>query len=584
MLGFGGGVYYARLNDNFHDFFTEYIPFGEDAVLYLEEREFRQRYHSKANRGKPPRDTGDQIKIPSQSGVSWRVADEKSSGRHSSAVTGDSVKPGEAAQNPLGAQKADKVAAVEKAKAQAKGSDTKPAPAPESKPTLPPASKSAPEPTSASISKPAHPVTKEAEPKISSSTDFKAPEVNEPSRLSPKITRVDPINIKDAKEPVVQDLVKIINDIITVVNADNADARFSTSIGKAKSELSKVGNKIKALKDAAQQEADQKVKEAHEDFDRGAKQLIQRISEEVEAQEAAFKQEYESERRRIQENYEQKLKSEVEQANKVNEQRLRNELLEQAIFLKRNFTAEVKARVEEERNGRLSKLSDLTNTVTELEKLTTDWNSVVDSNLQTQHLHVAVEAVRANLEKSEIPRPFVRELAALKEIASEDPVVNAAIASINPTAYQRGIPSSAQLIDRFRRVASEVRKASLLPNEAGVASHVSSFVLSKLLFKKKGVAMGDDVESVLTRTETFLEEGDLDAAAREMNVLKGWAKTLSSDWLGEVRRVLEVRQALDVSLPLLVLKIFKFGGCFTRNVLTMMLGNCYRGEITKFEG
>jgi len=534
------------VNDNFHDFFTEYIPFGEDAVLYLEEREFRRRYHSKATRGKPPRDTGDQIKIPSQSGVSWRVADDKSSGRHSSAVKGNGPKPGEAAQNPLEAHKEDRLSAIDKAKAQAKSSDAKPAPAPESKSKEPgPASESNPAPAS----EPAHPVTKEAEkPKGLTPTGFKAPEVNEPSRLPPKITRVDPINVEDAKEPVVQDLVKIINDIITVVNADNADARFSTTIGKAKGELSKVGNKIKALRDAAQKDADQKVKEAHEDFDRGAKQLIQRISEEVEAQELAFKQEYESERRRIQENYEQKLKSEVGQAEKVNEQRLRNELLEQAIAMKKNFTTEVKARVEEERNGRLSKLSDLTNTVTELEKLTTDWNSVVDTNLKTQHLHVAVEAVRANLEKSEIPRPFIRELAALKEIASEDPVVNAAIASINPTAYQRGIPSSAQLIDRFRRVASEVRKASLLPEEAGLASHISSLVLSKLLFKKKGVAIGDDVESVLTRTETFLEEGDLDAAAREMNALNGWAKTLSRDWLGEVRRVLEVRQALDVSL------------------------------------
>jgi mitofilin len=231
----------------------------------------------------------------------------------------------------------------------------------------------------------------------------------------------------------------------------------------------------------------------------------------------------------------------------VNEQRLHNELLEQAVEMKRKFIAEVKDRVEEERNSRLGKLSDLANTVNELEKLTTDWNSVVDTNLKTQQLHVAVEAVRSNLEKAQIPRPFIRELAALKEIAGDDPVVNAAIASINPTAYQRGIPSLAQLIDRFRRVASEVRKASLLPEEAGVASHASSYLLSKLLFKKKGLATGDDVESILTRTETFLEEGNLDEAAREMNGLSGWAKTLSKDWLAEVRKVLEVQQALDVS-------------------------------------
>jgi len=57
------------------------------------------------------------------------------------------------------------------------------------------------------------------------------------------------------------------------------------------------------------------------------------------------------------------------------------------------------------------------------------------------------------------------------------------------------------------------------------------------MFKKDELADGDDVESILTRTENLLEEGNLDAAAREMNTLQGWAKILSKDWLADVRRV-----------------------------------------------
>jgi mitofilin len=398
--------------------------------------------------------------------------------------------------------------------------------------------------------KPGHPVITEAAPAAPQSAtpaSFVAPEVDQPSKFPPEVTRIDPINIKDANEPVVQDLVKILNDIIAVVNADNSNTKFSSTINKAKSELTKVGSKIKTLKNDAEKDAAAKIKAEKEDFDRAAKELIRRVEAEMAHQQSEWQEEYQTERQKIKDNYDEKLKVEIERAKEVHEKLRQNELLEQAVEMKQKFIQEVKDRVEEERNGRLGKLSDLYNTVTELEKLTTDWNSVVDSNLKTQHLHVAVEAVRANLEKSQVPRPFVRELAALKEIASDDPVVNAAIASINPTAYQRGIPSSAQLVDRFRRVATEVRKASLLPEDAGVASHASSYVLSKILFKKKGLATGDDVESILTRTETFLEEGDLDGAAREMNGLKGWAKTLSKDWLGEVRKVLEVQQALDVS-------------------------------------
>lgn len=523
------------------------MPFGEEAVLYFEEQEFRKRFPLIGNRApKPPRDTGEQVKIPSRNGVSWRVADEnkESTGRHTSASK-DKAKPSEAIQTPHDSKPADIVKAVEQVK----------------KDDVPVKNSSAP------------PATSEPKP----NNPQKDPEVNEPSRAYKKIERIDPINIPNGNEPVVQELVKIMNDIIAVVNADNAHARFTSTMDKAKSELNRVGAKILGMKEAALKEADEKIKANDGEFDRAAMQLMQNFKNQQAEQETQFRAEYEAERRRIHENYEQKLKSELDRANEVNEQKLKNLLTEQALELKRAFLADVKNRVEEEREGRLGKLSELTNTVSDLEKLTGDWNSVIDANLKTQHLHVAVEAVRANIEKSQIPRPFTKELAALKEIASDDPVVNAAIASINPAAYQKGVPSSAALIDRFRRVASEVRKASLLPEEAGVASHASSYVLSKLLFKKKGLATGDDVESILTRTETFLEEGDLDGAAREMNGLKGWAKTLSKDWLGEVRKVLEVQQALDVSSTFIPSRSYHI------TTANNFPGNCNRSKITKFE-
>lgn len=554
LAGFGGGVYYSRLNDNFHDFFTEYIPFGEEAVLYFEERDFRKRFPIIGN--KPvSRDTGNRVTIPSASGVSWRMAEGKPHAAENKGSVG----------HPESTTDKEKVAAVKDVKKSAP-------PAPAAAVVVPaaPAPKAPePAPTPNAADEPVQPAT------IVASAPARVPEVNEPSVYTTYVERIDPINIKNAEDPVVQDLVKIMNDIILIVNADKAGSKFSPVINTAKSELARVGDKIRALKSAALKEADEKVNSSHEDFDRAAKELIRRLEGEMQQQEARWKDEYEEERAKLQQNYEQRLRAEIERATDVNEQRLRNELLEQAVEMKRKFVAEVKDRVEDERNSRLGKLSDLSKTVDDLEKLTTDWNTVVDSNLKTQHLHVAVEAVRASLENSSTPKPFVRELAALKEISADDPVVDAAIASINPAAYQRGIPSSAQLIDRFRRVAGEVRKASLLPDEAGVASHASSYVLSKLLFKKKGLATGDDVESILTRTETFLEEGNLDEAAREMNGLNGWAKTLSKDWLGEVRKVLEVQQALDVSTVRFSL------GDSPANVIA---GHCYGGTSAELEG
>jgi len=502
-LGYAGGVWYSLVSDNFHDFFTEFVPFGEEAVAYFEEREFRRRFPGRA--GQPrlhPQPAGDaKVTIPGKSGLTARLAqtegtDLATKGPHLSAVA-DNKPPTVVSEPPA---------------------------------TTPPPTKSSPPAKSPAEPRP---VEKEVAKELSSSVK--------------PIDPLDHLNVPAASEPVVQDVVKIVNDIITVINADKAhDGRYNSALDKAKSELAKVVSDINALKDDLQKTAQDQIKAAHVEFEDAARELVQRLDHQMQEQEAHWKEEYENERERLQETYRQKTQAELEAAQKVYEQKLKNQLLEQSIQLQRNFTATVRDRVEAERDGRLGKLNQLSSSVHELEKLTAEWNDVIDANLKTQHLVVAVEAVKSALDTQITPKPFVSELAALKEIAADDPVVSAAIASINPAAYQRGVPSPALLIDRFRRVASEVRKAALLPEDAGVASHIASLAMSKVLFKKSGLAVGGDVEAVRARTEILLEEGDLDAAAREMNGLQGWAKVLSKDWLGEVRRVLEVRQALDV--------------------------------------
>lgn len=512
---FGGGVYYSRINDNFHDFFTEYVPYGEQAVLYLEEMDFRKRFPNISNRGtQRARDTGDTVRIPAQHGTSWRVADAgEPGGRQSSAV--DKT------------EQAKKTAAVKAPEPKAEAPKPKPKPAEEPKKAAPAAA-----------------------PAVAAKPDFKPPEVDEPSRVPPA-SPLEPIYFPNVDEPVVQNLAHMLNGIIAAVNEDGAQGKYGSTIEKAKGDLKKVYHEIDQIKKAATEDAAAQVKARNAEFDKSAESLVRSVEAKFAEQEAAWQREFGEELRRLQETHDERVKVMTERERQLNEEKLGNRLLQQAVELKRRFADQIKKQVEEERDSRLGKLDELSKHVSDLEKLAEGWNEVVDVNLRTQQLHVAVEAVRASLEDAAHPRPFIKELVALKEIAADDSVVNAAIASINPLAYQRGVSNSAELIDRFRRVAAEVRKASLLPEDAGVASHASSFVLSKVLFKKQGLAAGDDVESILTRTQTLLEEGDLDGAAREMNGLTGWAKTLSRDWLGEVRKVLEVRQALEVSSHLL---------------------------------
>jgi mitofilin len=513
-LAYGGGIFLALRSDNFHDFFTEYVPFGEESVLYFEERDFYRRFPNAtghANRLPPvQKEESQKVTIPGKSGLSWKVSEEEPKdlthkGPHNSAVQKqeEKAKPADADAKSQAVLKAkEDRAAKESAKKQ-------------------------------------------------EAVKAEAKEQPKEEPRQPAVSTLQLINVKEGDDPVVQELVKMFNDVITVITADGAADKYSAPITKVRSGLETIGEKIAELRTQAHKEAEEEIKKAHEMFDESAKDLMRRIDEARAAEAAQFREEFETEREKLSHAYQEKIKTELQRAQELAEQRLRNELVEQAIELNRKYLNDVKELVEREREGRLSKLSELTANVNQLEKLTTGWSDVIDTNLKTQQLQVAIDAVRSVLEKADKPRPFVRELVAVKELASDDPVVEAAIASINPTAYQRGIPSTPQIIDRFRRVANEVRKASLLPEDAGIASHAASVVLSKVMFKKDGLAGGDDVESILTRTETLLEEGNLDAAAREMNTLQGWAKILSKDWLGDVRRVLEVQQALDVSTSVL---------------------------------
>lgn len=516
-FAYGGSIFLALKSDNFHDFFTEYVPYGEECVLYFEERDFYRRFPNASRHSNrivaAPREEGGAVTIPGKSGLSWKVAGEEDSGSDvSKSGPHMSAKAHEGQTKTSSAQPDERDAAVLKAKGD---KATKTAPKAEEKPA----------------------------PK-----DEKKPvSLDEPRKPAVSESTIQLLQAKEGDEAVVQELVKTFNDIVTVISADEHANKYSGPVAKAKEELLKIGEKITAIRTEVRDAAQEEINKAHATFDESARELLRRVEEARSADITQFREEFESEREKLARAYEDKIKIELLRAQELSEQRLKNELVEQAIELNRKYVHEVKDLVEREREGRLSKLNELTANIGELEKLTSGWSSVIDTNLKTQQLQVAVDAVRSVLERAETPRPFIRELVAVKELAADDPVVEAAIASINPTAYQRGIPSTTQIMERFRRVASEVRKASLLPEDAGIASHAASMVLSKVMFKKDGLADGNDVESILLRTENLLEEGNVDAAAREMNGLQGWAKILSKDWLGDVRRVLEVKQALEVS-------------------------------------
>lgn len=235
---------------------------------------------------------------------------------------------------------------------------------------------------------------------------------------------------------------------------------------------------------------------------------------------------------------------------------LHDEVVSQGIELQRRWLRSIKSQVETERGGRLAKLDSLTTSLKHLERITLDNSAVLDDNVRLHKVWSALRAVQTKVEHGD--QSFDDELRVLQGLTktvdegnADKEVVNTALAQLEASGIaQTGVKSFTALSSWFSNaVAPRIHSASLVPKpeDATVLSHLASMSLSKLLFRPKaGLVDGNDVGAVLARAEYALSENDLDAAAREVNSLRGWPRKLAEDWLREARRKLEAQQVIDI--------------------------------------
>lgn len=229
-------------------------------------------------------------------------------------------------------------------------------------------------------------------------------------------------------------------------------------------------------------------------------------------------------------------------------------MVQQGIELQRRWLRSIKTQVETERGGRLAKLDDLTTSLHELKTITLDNSATLDQNVRVHKVWSALRAVQAKSDAGDVS--FENELRVLRSLNTSDSTQSATVAAAALEQLEAsgiastGVKSLAALSSWFTTsVSPRVKSAALVPapEDAGVASHLASLTLSKIMFRPTpGPVDGADVSAVLARAEWCLAEKDLDGAAREVNRLQGWPKRLASDWLREARRALEVKQALEV--------------------------------------
>ncbi|KAI9456593.1 mitochondrial inner membrane protein Mitofilin [Boletus coccyginus] len=352
-------------------------------------------------------------------------------------------------------------------------------------------------------------------------------------------------------EPVISHLAGTIDDLASYLNANPTAAEKAKGIlDTARNDLTELATRFDKIKEDEKLELEAKLDEQAREYSTKLLELELESQDKLTLQREDYEKYVAEEKMKLVQAYRERLEGELKAQTELLNERLKEAIVAQGIELQRRWIRDVKVKVEEERGGRLARLDELATGLKRLERLALDNSAYLDENIRVHGMWTALRAMQAAIDAPE-RKPFREELRILRHIAvaKDDEVVSAALASLEQSDIpDMGVEPLADLTTWFTTsVAPRVSSVALVPDEnAGVLSYLASHLLSSFQFQRHGFTPGLDVLSVLSRAEFYMNEKDLDSAARELNQLTGPAKELLHDWLEAARRRLEAQQAFEV--------------------------------------
>ncbi|KAL9540417.1 hypothetical protein MBANPS3_009688 [Mucor bainieri] len=382
-----------------------------------------------------------------------------------------------------------------------------------------------------------------------------------PAIVNVAIEKPEPIVVKAIRSnnSVVCELSQIVTELASILNQAGLSGLGRTIIKEAETKIQQLNHGFEALDaeeaailtslKALRAQGDQ-LEGSLEKFHVEAKQAIHQshvnTAAAIVAREAQLKNQFEQTRAEIKTSFAQQLAADLHAQQERLEKARADALVAQGQELQRRFVKEVKLLVEQERAGRLAKLDAIDKRFQALASYAVQNAQQLDTARQHHVIHVTVDALAEVLEQPR-QQPFADELQALNHNAKQDTLIQTVFSAVPQQVAKQGVHTISELSTRFESVSDEIRQVALVPEDGGFGSHIISFVMSWLMFKKQGLVEGDDVESVLARTDYYLKRDNLEYATRELNQLTGWPKRLAHDWIQSARRHLEVKQALEVA-------------------------------------
>jgi mitofilin len=380
---------------------------------------------------------------------------------------------------------------------------------------------------------------------------------------APKLPKLAPaLSSLSGSEPMVSQLAGTIDELAAFLrDTPNSGFQARGVLDDAKADLEQLAARLETIKRNEAARVEKGLADAASKYDKQLAAAREEAGKQVGEVDAAWKKRDAEERKKQRQEYENQLRAELATQSEIINERLREEVVAQGIEMQRRWMRDIKKRVEEERGGRLARLDELASDLKHLEEVTMENSSQLDEGSNVHTLWAAVRAAKTAVLSDEEradaesgaprKRAFRDELNVLRASprAKDDELIRTAVGILerNP-AVDSGLASFTELHRWFAdRVAPACQRAALVPDHAGILSHIGSAVVSPIFYARRGYVAGEDTPSTLARAHYWLERQELDAAAREVNSLKGWPKILAEDWLDAARARLEAQQALEVS-------------------------------------
>ncbi|RXG57581.1 MICOS complex subunit Mic60 [Armadillidium vulgare] len=155
--------------------------------------------------------------------------------------------------------------------------------------------------------------------------------------------------------------------------------------------------------------------------------------------------------------------------------------------------------------------------------------------------------------------PLSKQIQSINDAAGDkDPFVKTVISSIPDEALCRGVYTEEALRERFLKVDRICRRVALIGDNGGsllryLVSYVQSFFLLGAYDRIPASEIRDeeididklDTHDILARVRYCIAKDDLLQAVKYLNLLRGEARIVASDWLKEAKLTLEARQAAN---------------------------------------